>query len=587
MKRDPLINDVPRRHLFIVKLFPAHDVMRTNPQPFLPSSLMKTPRSFSRLAVSALLFAASSTFTFAATSFDPATLPAVDAPTIPQRSVRITDFGAISDGHTLNTDAINRAIASVASQGGGRVIIPAGLWRTGPIVMQSRVELHVAEGALVQFSDNRADYPLVETNFEGRAQLRCQSPISGRDLEHIAITGKGVFDGAGQVWRPVKKMKMTAGQWAKLVDSGGAVNATQDIWYPSPEIRDGNEHRGPRTPEFVQRTRDSLRPVLVSLVNCRHVLLDGPTFQNSPGWCVHPLMCDQVIVRNVTIRNPWFAQNGDGLDLESCSNVIVENSSFDVGDDAICLKSGRDAEGRARGRPTENVRVRNCIVYHGHGGFVVGSEMSGGVRRIHVSDVTFMGTDVGLRFKSTRGRGGVVEDILIERVRMTNIPGEALLFDLFYGTKAPDEADPQSLNSPLLAAKPVSEETPAFRNILIRDVVSLDSERAALIRGLPEMPVENIRLENVRMSARSGVYIADAANVSFSDVQIRVENGPALAIRDSAKIETHSVSLKNQEGALALVRGGRSSAIDLRGVDAASSAINIAKEVPASAVSKR
>ena len=545
---------------------------------------MKPPRPLSLLA-SALVFFSASALT-AATAFDPATLPAVTAPSIPAHTVRITDFGAISDGHSLNTEAINRAIASVAAKGGGRVIIPAGLWRTGPIVLQNRIELHVEDGALVQFSDNRADYPLIETSFEGRAQLRCQSPISGRNLEHIAITGKGVFDGAGQVWRPVKKMKMTAGQWAKLRASGGAVNASEDIWYPSAEIRDGNEHSGPRTPEFIQRTRDSLRPVLVSLVNCRHVLLDGPTFQNSPGWCVHPLMCDQVIVRNVTIRNPWFAQNGDGLDLESCSNVIVENSSFDVGDDAICLKSGRDAEGRARGRPTENVIVRHCIVYHGHGGFVVGSEMSGGVRRIHVSDVTFMGTDVGLRFKSTRGRGGAVEDILIERVRMTNIPGEALLFDLFYGTKAPDEADPKSLNSPLLAAKPVTEETPAFRNILIRDVVALDSERAALIRGLPEMPVENIRLENVRMSARSGIYIADAANVSFNDVHVLVEKGPALAIRDSAKIETRAVSLKNKEGALATVRGDRSSAIDLSGTDTTANAIAISAEVPASAIIK-
>ncbi|ATC64547.1 glycoside hydrolase [Nibricoccus aquaticus] len=547
---------------------------------------MKPLRPLSSLLATAFILFSASTATFAANTFDPATLPAVTAPSIPQHTVRITDFGAISDGHSLNTDAINRAIASVAAKGGGRVVIPAGLWRTGPIVLQSRIELHVEDGALVQFSDNRADYPLIETSFEGRAQLRCQPPISGRDLEHIAIIGKGVFDGAGQAWRPVKKMKMTAGQWSELVASGGALNANKDIWYPSADIRDGNEHRGERSPEFLQRTRDSLRPVLVSLTNCKHILLDGPTFQNSPGWCVHPLMCDQLIVRNVTIRNPWFAQNGDGLDLESCSNVIVENSSFDVGDDAICLKSGRDAEGRARGRPTENVIVRHCIVYHGHGGFVVGSEMSGGVRRIHVTDVTFIGTDVGLRFKSTRGRGGVVEDILIERVRMTNIPGEALLFDLFYGTKAPDEADPASVNSPLLAANPVTEETPAFRNILIRDLVSLDAERAALIRGLPEMPVENVRLENVRLSARSGIFIADAANVSFNDVQVLVEKGPALAIRDSAKIETRSVSLKNNDGALVTVKGSRSSTIDLRGTGTASTAITVASEVPTSAVTR-
>lgn len=520
----------------------------------------------------------------AAPAFDPASLPAVTAPSIPAQSVRITDFGAVADGHSLNSKAINDAITAVAAKGGGRVVIPAGLWRTGPIVLKSRVELHVEDGALVQFSDNRADYPLIETSFEGRNQLRCQSPISGRDLEHVAITGKGVFDGAGQVWRPVKKMKLTSGQWAELVASGGALNESKDVWYPSVEIREGNEHRGPRTPDFVQRTRDSLRPVLVSLVNCRQVLLDGPTFQNSPGWCVHPLMCDQLTVRNVTIRNPWFAQNGDGLDLESCSNVIVENSSFDVGDDAICLKSGRDAEGRTRARATENVRVRNCIVYHGHGGFVVGSEMSGGVRRIHVSDVTFMGTDVGLRFKSTRGRGGAVEDILIERVRMTGIPGEAILFDLFYGTKAPDEADPKSGDSPLLAAQPATEETPAFRKIVIRDLVSVDAERAALIRGLPEMPVQDVRLENVHMTARSGIFLADAADLVFKNVTVDVAQGLALNIRDVTRVETADVHLTGKGATLVNVKGARTNAIDLSGLALAAERLTVAKEVPTGAV---
>lgn len=242
---------------------------------------------------------------------------------------------------------------------------------------------------MIQFSDNRSDYPLVETSYEGRSAWRCQSPISGADLEHVAITGEGTIDGAGQVWRPVKKSKQTFEQWAALLASGGVLNAAGDVWYPSAAIREGNETRTPfaaMSPEKLAAVRDSFRPVMVSLRNCKRVLLEGVTLQNSPSWCVHPLMCEDLTVRGVTVRTPWYAQNGDGLDFDSCMNVLVENSIFDVGDDAICLKSGRDSDGRRRAKPTENVIIRHCEVLHGHGGFVIGSEMSGGVRNIRVTD---------------------------------------------------------------------------------------------------------------------------------------------------------------------------------------------------------
>src|SRR5690606_35184650 len=183
--------------------------------------------------------------------------------------------------------------------------------------------------------------------------------------------------------------------------------------------------------------KDFLRPVMVSLVGCNKVLLDGPTFQNSPAWNLHPLMCSNVILRNLTVRNPWYSQNGDGVDLESCKNVLIYNNTFDVGDDAICFKSGKNEDGRKRGMATENVIVKNNVVYHGHGGFVIGSEMSGGVKNVHVSNCTFLGTDVGLRFKSTRGRGGVVENIYISDIDMTNIPTESIRFNMFYGGNAP------------------------------------------------------------------------------------------------------------------------------------------------------
>ena len=454
-------------------------------------------------------------------------------------------------------------------------------------MLRSRLELRLERGAVIQFSDNRDDYPLIETTYEGRTQFRCQSPLSGRKLEHIALTGDGVFDGAGQVWRPVKKGKLTAGEWTALVKSGGVVNPRGEIWYPTPGALAGNEGPGPRAVADAAGARaikDALRPVMVSLTECHFVLLDGPTFQNSPAWCLHPLLCEDLTVRRVNVRNPWYAQNGDGLDLESCRNVVVEQSTFDVGDDAICLKSGRDAAGRRRGKPTENVTVRDCIVYHGHGGFVVGSEMSGGVRNVRVSDCTFFGTDVGLRFKSTRGRGGMVENILVERIRMTNISAEALLFDLFYGGKgtAEDETGGGAAPAATAGVPAVSEETPAFRNIVVRDVVGRGARRAALLRGLPEMSLENIRLENLDLSATEGIALADATNITLQGVHVHAVRGPALTIADSRSVEVSGFVPAVTGSPAATVTGARSRAI--RFGESSRDAVVVAPEVPGNAV---
>jgi polygalacturonase len=209
---------------------------------------------------------------------------------------------------------------------------------------------------------------------------------------------------------------------------------------------------------------------MVKIENSKRVMFDGPVFQNSPAWGIHPLMVEDLTVRNITVRNPWYSQNGDGIDVESCKNVIVENSNFDVGDDAICIKSGKDEDGRKRGIPCENLIIRNNIVYHGHGGVTVGSEMSGGVRNMHVSNCTFMGTDVGLRFKSNRGRGGVVENIFISGIRMTNIPTHAISFDLFYGGQSVFEMLEAEIKDNLANAEPVTEETPQFKNISIKNI---------------------------------------------------------------------------------------------------------------------
>jgi hypothetical protein len=276
-----------------------------------------------------------------------------------------------------------------------------------------------------------------------------------------------------------------------------------------------------------------LRPVMVSFVNCRKVLLEGVTFQNSPAWNVNPLMCEHVILRNLNIRNPWFSQNGDGLDLESCRIGIIENCSFDVGDDAICIKSGKDEEGRKRAKPTELFVIKDCVVYHGHGGFVLGSEMSGGVRNLYAKNLTFIGTDCGLRFKSTRGRGGVVENIWMEDIRMRDIPTEAIRFNLFYAGKSPEE-DPIT-GDLIIESAPVSEETPVFRNMYFKNISCDGARQAVKIVGIPEMPVENIQFENMLIKADKGIGINYANQIGFKNVSLHLEKGSVATVLSNSR----------------------------------------------------
>lgn len=457
----------------------------------------------------------------------PFDMPRVERPAFPDYEVRITDFGARGDGVTCCTEAIRQAIETVHGKGGGRVVVPAGVWLTGPIELLSNVCLHTEQNALVVFTDDFEAYPIVDTSFEGLDTRRCQSPLWARQAENIAITGHGVFDGSGDGWRPVKKSKLTASQWKALVASGGVVE--DEVWYPAPGSLKGaracqsfNNPVGIETDEEWDEIRPWLRPVLLSLIGCKRVLLEDVTFKNSPAWCLHPLSCEHLTINRVKVFNPWYSQNGDALDLESCRYVLVTRCTFDAGDDAICIKSGKDADGRLRGQPCQYVVVKDNVVLHGHGGFVVGSEMSGGVKNIYVSNCTFLGTDVGLRFKSTRGRGGVVEAIYIDRINMLDIPHEALLFDLFYGGKAAGEETAAELRDRMKAdVPPVTEETPAFRNIHISNIVCRGAGRAMLFNGLPEMPITDISVSNVVVTeAREGIVLSQTRNVSFDSVRI-------------------------------------------------------------------
>ena len=484
----------------------------------------------------------------------PFKMPEVEQPVFPDYQVNIRTFGAKSDGITLNTKAINDAIREVNAKGGGKVIIPQGLWLTGPIELLSNVNLYTEPNALVVFTGDFDAYPIIATSFEGMETRRCQSPISARNAENIAITGYGTFDGSGDNWRPVKKEKMTALQWGKLVASGGVLDNAKKVWYPTAGSLKGamacksfNNPEGIETDAEWEEIKPWLRPVMINIVKSKKVLLEGVTFKNSPSWCIHPLSCEHITLNNVKVFNPWYSQNGDALDLESCKNALITNCIFDAGDDAICIKSGKDESGRKRGEPCLNVIVKNNTVLHGHGGFVVGSEMSGGVKNVYVADCTFLGTDVGLRFKSTRGRGGIVEGIYIDNIYMINIPNEPLLFDLFYGGKGAGEEPEEALLDRMKASvPPVTIETPAFRDIHISNVYCKGAGRAMFFNGLPEMPIRNISVRNVVITdAESGAVISQADGVTLDDVTIKtLDESPALTVKDARNIKVDGKAFK-------------------------------------------
>ncbi|RKD17150.1 glycoside hydrolase [Pelobium manganitolerans] len=460
-------------------------------------------------------------------------LPKINRPVFKADTFSIINYGAVANGSSLNTKAINNAIAQCSAGGGGVVLIPDGYWLSGPIYLENNVNLHLSNNAFLQFTADFNQYKIIEGNYEGKPSARNESPIMAVGLQNIAITGNGIIDGNGDAWRMVNRDQLTEREWKAKIASGGLVSTDNKVWFPSAKTKKAYLEKSSvllsdnkKLSDF-EPIKDYLRPNLVLISKCQQVLLEGVTFQNSPAWNLHPFMSQHLTVSNIRVKNPDYAQNGDGIDIESCSNVLLENSVFDVGDDAICIKSGKDEEGRKRNTPTENVIIRNNTVYAGHGGFVVGSEMSGGARNIFVSDCSFVGTDKGLRFKTTRGRGGVVEKIYIKNINMSNIVQEAIYFDMYYWTKPP-------LPNQKVEVPTVSVETPQFKDVEIENVVCNGASKGIFMRGLPEMAVKNISIKNTFLKANVGIELIDVAGIkventivadSGSSANIYVENG--------------------------------------------------------------
>ena len=523
----------------------------------------------------------------------PFAMPVIPVPSFPDRSVNIVDFKAVADGHTMNTKAFADAIAACSKEGGGTVEVPPGTWLTGPIKLESDVNLHLERGALVQFSSRIEDFPLI-AGLDGKSKRYIVTPpIHAYRAKNVAITGEGIIDGAGEAWRYVKREKQTERQWKDLVASGGVVSADGKEWWPSQEAMNGEEYlKGLEksgkalTVDDYAKTREFLRPDLVQLVQCDGILLDGPTFQNSPKFHVRPIQSENVIIRDVKVFAPWYGQNNDGIDPASCRNLIIYKTTVDVGDDGLCLKPGTIAKSQKPGPSCENIVIVDCVVYHAHGGFTIGSESFGGVNNVAVRNCVFVGTDVGIRFKSMRGNGGLVENVFMDGIQMRDIQNEAILFDMYYGGGAPEVESSKDRDT--RRAEQVNDRTPRFQNISMKNIVCNGAARAMVVDGLPEMPVRNVALENVSVSAENGVTLIDVDGIQLNGCRFDAKTSPLISVSQGQNVTMKDGEYPNTTGVLVKVSGEKSGNIHLINVDAAKgkNAIEIGGGAKAEAVSK-
>ena len=431
------------------------------------------------------------------------------------KTVNLLQAGAVADGKTLNTTLIDKTIVELARQGGGTLFFPAGTYLTGPIELKSNITLDLESGAVLSFTDDFDQYlPFVEMRFEGVVMKSFHPLLYAYEAENITIKGRGVLNGNGKKW------------WMAAWGFDGAgvktdLSRFQDLWdksNPGFQVEADSDWKGTLAKRF-------FRPPFFQAWKSKNIRIEGVKFTNSPFWTVNPEFCSNVTIDGITIDNP-ISPNTDGINPESCDNVHIANCHISVGDDCITIKSGRDKQGRTFGVPCQNITITNCTMLAGHGGVVIGSEMSGDVRKVVISNCVFDGTDRGIRIKSTRGRGGIVEDIRVSNIVMRNIQKEAINFNLFY-SKMPEE--------------PVSERTPIFRNIHISNMTGVDVNAAGAILGLPEMRISDISFTDINLQSKTGFAISQVNNLRMTGVTVSTENGPAFLLDNV--VEAHLLAL--------------------------------------------
>lgn len=429
---------------------------------------------------------------------------------INNNSFNVCEYGVVGDGKTNNTQSIAKIIDIVVQNGGGTIYFPAGEYLTGTIELKSDMSLFLDSGAVIIGSDNFEDYPMITSkdlkgyNREGHSGL-----IKALNCKNISIVGRGTIDGQGMNW-----------------------------WH-NPK----NEHR-PR----------AIQPIL-----CDNVLIDGITIKNSAMWTVHPICCNNVTINGITINNPANSPNTDGINPESCSNVHISNCTIDVGDDCVTLKSGTEDDELQKAHPCENIVITNCTMLNGHGGVVMGSEMSGGIRNVTISNCVFSGTDRGIRIKTRRKRGGYVEDLMISNILMDNVLVPFVINEYYQcGGVSPDD---MSLFN--LGKNPVDKDTPHIRNINISNIRAKNvTASAGYIYGLPELPIEGVTINNysvdmvdtegepkdkpimafhVKKTKGEGVFCTNLVNSTFRDVSVKIVNGSGITLENVSDVRVYGL----------------------------------------------
>jgi polygalacturonase len=441
------------------------------------------------------------------TRFDlPFELPAIPEPVFPKQIFDIRDYGAAPDGLPLNTAAFARAVTDCYTRGGGTIEIPPGNWLTGPIHLRSNIRLHLERGALVRFSTRFADYlPAVFTRWEGVECYNYSPFIYAIDCTNIAVTGEGTFDGQGQAWWHWKQLQHPAAK----------------------ELYHAQFNDIPLEKRIFGSEAAALRPQFLQTIRCRNVFVEGVTFLNGPMWTIHPVYCENVIVRNVRVKTS--GPNGDGLNPDSCHNVLIEGCTFDTGDDCIAINSGMNEDGWRVGIPSENIHIRNCTMSEGHGAISIGSGMSGGVRNIYAQDCQVTGGDHGIRLKSMRGRGGVIEQVYFENFHLSGLRKEAILLNMFYGSSS---------------AESTSQTPPAFRDIHIRNITCESAGSAIVVRGLPEQPIENVVLEALDLQSQEGILCQEVVDITLKNVTVLAQQEPLFTATNVSGLQTIGLNLK-------------------------------------------
>ncbi len=406
----------------------------------------------------------------------PKPMPQVTAPVIPSNTVSITEVGGIGDGITMNTEAFKKAISKLNKLGGGHLNVPAGIYVTGLISFKDNIDLHLEKNAIIVASPDKNDHYKIE---DGVKDDKPTPLINASKRKNISITGEGVIDGNGKYWRAVKRGKNSDTEWNQYKEMGGTISAKGDLWYPF------NIKHFDNIAESAE-AQEGLRTHLIRFTDCQNVLIQGVTVMNSPKFHIVPQRCQNVIIDGVTVKCPWNAQNGDAIDIGNCKNVLIVNNTIDAGDDGICMKGGAGAKGVEYG-PCENINIQDNVVFHAHGGFVIGSEFSGGMKNILVRNNRFNGTDTGLRFKSAVKRGGETSDIYIDHIYMTDIKDEAIVFQCDYWDNHVGAT---------AKAKPAAQEyVPNFKDIHISDVICRGAGTAVSAHGEPGM-IHDITIDN-------------------------------------------------------------------------------------------